>query len=250
MLDITNFCLGRKAIVRDSRTLRLAKYLTTALAPPPDKIDWTQGLTSWGMMMNDTLGCCTIAGCGHAIQVWSKNSNEEITISDEDVLATYEAWDGYKPSDPSTDCGGIELDVLNNWRTNGLVGHKILAYTSVNYSNTQEVKQGINLFGGLYTGVGLPVSAQSQDVWDVVSVSDGSDEPGSWGGHCVFVAGYDQDGLTCITWGAPKKITWAFWHKYFDESYALIGVDWFNSGGQAPSGFNASQLEADLAQIR
>jgi len=34
--------------------------------------DWTKGITEWGMMMNDTLGDCTIAGVGHAVQVMER----------------------------------------------------------------------------------------------------------------------------------------------------------------------------------
>jgi hypothetical protein len=112
-----------------------------------------------------------------------------------------------------------------------------------------EIRAAINLFGGVYIGLSLPVTAQSQDVWDLTSLSDPNAEPGSWGGHCVFVVGYDADGFTCITWGALKKMTNAFWVNYCDEAYALFGADWINTGGQAPSGFDAAQLTADLAAI-
>ena len=54
--------LGRKAIKTDSRTLALGRYLTPAVPPPPAAADWTKGIARWGMMLNDTLGDCTIAG--------------------------------------------------------------------------------------------------------------------------------------------------------------------------------------------
>src|ERR1035438_8289552 len=74
--------LGRKAIKTDTRTLMLGDYLTPALPPPPAAADWTKGQTSWGMMMNDTLGDCTIAGVGHAVQVWTANTSGIVTVPD------------------------------------------------------------------------------------------------------------------------------------------------------------------------
>jgi hypothetical protein len=201
------------------------------------------------MFLNDTVGSCTIAGAGHAIQVWTANTGSEVTVPDSTILSYYEQWDGYVPGDPSTDNGGVELDVLNDWRQQGLDGHQIKGYAAAAHSNLGEIRAAINLFGGVYIGLSLPVTAQSQDVWDLTSLSDPNAEPGSWGGHCVFVVGYDADGFTCITWGALKKMTNAFWVNYCDEAYALFGADWINTGGQAPSGFDAAQLTADLAAI-
>ena len=74
--------LGRKAIKTDTRTLVFGDYLTPALPPPPPAVDWTEGIASWGMMLNDTLGDCTIAGCGHAVQVWTANTGSEATVPD------------------------------------------------------------------------------------------------------------------------------------------------------------------------
>jgi hypothetical protein len=241
--------LGRKAIKTDSRTLRLARYFLGALPPSPTSKDWTKGLTSFGMMLNDSLGCCTIAGVAHAIQIFSANSGAEVTIPDSDILTAYEQWDGYSPSDPSTDQGGVELDVLTDWKASGFFGHVLDGFADVDPSHTENVQQAINLFGGLYIGLGLPLSAQAQvgGLWDVAAGSDG--DPGSWGGHCVFVAAYDVQGLTCITWGALQKMTWAFWNKYVDEAHTLISQDFIAATGLDPSGFDLAALEADIAQI-
>lgn len=243
--------LGRKAIVTDSRSLKMAAYLTPSLPIPPASVDWTNGVTDYGMMLNNSLGCCTIAGCGHAIQVWSKATGNEVTVPDSDILANYEAWDGYNPNNPNTDSGGIELDVLNNWQKNGFFGHILNAFAVVNVSNIQEVQQAINLFGGLYIGINLPVTAQTQTVWDSeYSQTNVNSYPGSWGGHCVYVVGYDQSGITCITWGELKKMTYAFWSEYVDEAYALIGQDFLNNSGVDSQGFNIAQLKTDLALIK
>jgi hypothetical protein len=249
MADHSNMKLGRKAIKTDSRTLALGNYLKPTLPPPPPSKDWTNGILDWGVMLNDKLGDCTIAGVAHAIQVWSANLGKEVTVDDNTVLSYYENWDGYNPADPSTDQGGIELDVLNDWHKNGFGGHALLAFAAPKFSNLVQIRQSITLFGGVYIGLALPVTAQTQDVWDVVPKGGANAKKGSWGGHCVFVPKYDAHGFTCITWGGLKTMTVAFWKKYCDESYALLGQDWLNEKG-APSGFDQSQLQADLGAIK
>jgi len=236
--------LGKKARRYDTRTLRLARYLTPALPAPPPAVTNSQGITSWGMMLNDTLGNCTIAGVGHAVQIWTLAKGNEITVPDSAVLQCYEQWDGYDPANPASDQGGVELDVLNDWRQQGFSGHELLAFADLDPALRDElhVKQAIALFGGLYIGLQLPITAQTQDVWDAVTGDDG--KPGSWGGHCVVVPDYDPDGLTCITWGAPKRMTWNFWGTYCDEAHALLSPDW-----QPPVGFDLVSLQADLQLV-
>jgi hypothetical protein len=238
------FRLGRKAVKTDSRTLRLERYLTAALPAAPATCDWTKGQTAWGMLMNDTLGDCTIAGALHAIEAWGLNSGHPITFIDTDALDYYEIFDGYNPDDPSTDQGGVLLDVLNLWKKHGINGHTMTAYASVNPANLDEVKQAIALFGPLYTGMNFPNSAMDQQEWTV------TDDTSIDGGHCVVLIGYNETGPVAISWGALYQMTWEFFSAYFDEIYAAISPDWFNKSGVDPTGLNLAQLEADLALIR
>jgi hypothetical protein len=240
--------LGRKAIKTDSRTLALGRYLTASLPPPPPKADWTKGISSWGMMLNNSLGDCTIAGIGHAIQVWSANNGSMVTVPNSTVEKYYEKWDGYVPGNPGTDNGGVELDVLNDWRKQGFSGNPLLAFADPKPADLMEVRQSIALFGGVYIGLSLPITAQTQEVWDVVPKGGAKAKPGSWGGHCVFVPKYDPNGFTCVTWGQLKTMTLAFWKKYCDEAHALLSPKWISTKG-SPSGFNLAQLQTDLKSI-
>jgi hypothetical protein len=249
MADHSKMKLGRKAIKTDTRTLMLGKYLTSKLPPPPPAADWTKGVTSWGMMLNDNLGDCTIAGVGHAIQVWSAETGSMATVPDPTIQSYYEKWDGYVAGDPSTDHGGVELDVLTDWRQQGFDGHQLLAFADAKATNLVEIRQSIALFGGVYIGLALPITAQTQDVWDVTKSGGANAKPGSWGGHCVFVPKYDATSFTCITWGQPKTMTLAFWKKYCDEAHTLLGQNWLNAKG-SPAGFDQAQLQADLAAIK
>ena len=243
------FKLGRKAVIYDSRTLRLKKYFTSALPPPPPTLDLTRGITAWGMLGNDIYGDCTCAGVGHQVQLWSANIGPEANITNPEVLAAYEEWCGWNPADPSTDQGGIELNILKDWQGNSFCGHYLAAFADPNVGNLTELKQAAYLFGGLYIGLQVPNSIANSDldptvVWDVVADDGGID-----GGHCVVVCGYDADTIHFISWGQVYRMTNAFWAKYVDEAHCLLSPDWLDESGVDPVGFNLSQLMADLAQI-
>ena len=115
--------LGRRAVKTDSRTLRLSRYFTAQLPAPPPSVSYSKGVTSWGELLNDQLGCCTCAAIGHARQVWNLNTKGTLgNTTDAEVLGIYEKWCGYDPSNPSTDQGGICLDVLNDYKAQGFAG--------------------------------------------------------------------------------------------------------------------------------
>lgn len=235
--------LGKRPARIDARTLRLDRFLTPHLPAPPPAVDWSHGIKSWGMMANNRLGCCTIAALGHAVQVWSANTIAEITVPDDTIVHYYSEWDGYVLGDPSSDLGGIEVDVLNRWRKSDFDGHKLIAYADA--VGDHHTKQAIALFGGVYIGLRLPLSAQDQEVWDAVEGPTG--EPNSWGGHAVFVLAYDPEGLTCVTWGELKKMTWDFWFKYCDECHALFSEDWLAQFGGDPAIDRAALQNALIA---
>jgi hypothetical protein len=218
------------------------------LAPPPPSVDWTKGITSWGMMLNDTLGCCTIAGAAHAVQVWSAEVGGEVTVPDSTVLQYYEQWDGYVNGDSSTDNGGIELDVLNDWKKSGFAGHKLIAYADPHVYNHTEIMQAIYLFGGVYIGMNVPnyIMSAIPTLWEVPTAGQDANIDG---GHCVFVCGYDSVGVTFISWGSIYKMTWAYWDMFVDEAHCILSQDWINPKGVDVQGFALAQLQTDLSQI-
>src|ERR1700675_4530505 len=111
--------LGKKDAKFNVHALHLARYIDKAYVPPAFA-DNTYGISNWGMMMNDTLGDCTIAACGHALQVFTGG---KINEPDATIESYYSKWCGYVPGDPSTDNGGVELDVLNDWKAQTMDGH-------------------------------------------------------------------------------------------------------------------------------
>lgn len=251
--------LGKLAPSNDDRNLKLGRYLDQAVLPKaPTTLALGTKVSAFPMYENDKLGDCTIAAKAHMIQTWTSNHGPYYQPTDAEVDLDY--WEtGTPPSAHGTaggptDTGRVETDVLNYWHNNGfgVKKDKIAAYAQVNVKNTTEVKQATWLFGGLYLGVALPISAQNQTYWKVVDDDGSGDtEPGSWGGHAICVTAYTPTYLTVITWGMRMKMSWGFWGKYVDESYAILTQDWVDGTGKLPSstGFNWSQLQTDLSSI-
>jgi hypothetical protein len=244
----TQLRLGKLPARVDPRTLSLARYVErSALPAPPEELDLAAAVSDWPMCGNDRLPDCTTAAAAHALEAWTAAAaGAVVEISERDVIDAFEA---VKIVDPATgEEGAVVLDVLKLWRSAGIGGHRIAAFARVDLTDHDLVRTGAFLFGGLYVGLQLPLSAQDQDVWDWNGRLDGPDEPGSWGGHAVDVVRYDEAGVTCVTWGALQRLTWAFWDRYSDECWCLVSTD-FMSDGKTPEGFDLAALEQDLQLV-
>jgi hypothetical protein len=166
--------------------------------------------------------------------------------ADADIITAYSAVSGYDPQTGANDNGAVEIDVLNYWRNTGIANRKIWAYASLEPRNHTHVKAGVYLFGGVYIGLALPLSAQNQSIWSVTRGPDA--QPGSWGGHAVPVVSYTAHTLTVVTWGQLQELTWEFLNKYCDESYAILSQDFINNG-KAPNAIDWASLQSDLSKI-
>lgn len=242
--------LGKKEAKYDPRTLRFATYKASLPAAPPS-YDFSNRIHDLGMLGNNIYGDCTAAGVAHLVQAWAAYNGVSYIPSDAATLKFYEDSCGYKPGDPSTDNGGTLIDVLKHWKANPFDGHEIDAYVAVNPKNLDEVKQALYYFGGLYVGLQLPKSAENQQIWDVPWLGfRGNGEPGSLGGHCVAnILDYDERGLTTITWGQLKLMTWPFFESYCDECFCVLSPDWYGPEKVAPTGFDSVALAQDLTAL-
>jgi len=246
--------LGRMPARADGRSLRFARYLTPALPRPPSAIDYGGKVAQWGMLANDRLGDCTCAGILHMIMLWASQYRTPPVFGDADAVALYERLCGYRPGQPDTDRGGVELDILKAWRRAPIQGCELLAFAAVDPTDWEEVKLAHWLAGTLYMGVNLPLSAQREKVW-----SSTRDAPGGWGGHCMVTSAYrdakslfglmSNRRLTAVTWGTTQEMTPEWVATYCDELWVPVTPAWFGAGGVAPNGFNLEQLKADVAAI-
>lgn len=240
--------LGKLSVRTDVRTLRLRTYVDPAALPtPPDRIDVTANVGEWPMYANDTRGDCTTAAAAHMIEAWTAAAAGAAVEVSEDAVVR--AFDAVRLTDPLTgEEGAIELDVLRYWRKRGVGGHRIGAFAAVSAHDRELTRTAAWLFGGLYIGLSLPLTAQTQQVWDWTGSLSGEAKPGSWGGHAVDVVALDDAGLTVVTWGRLQVLTWSFWDRYCDESYCILSTD-FLRDGRAPNGFDLAALKRDLELI-
>lgn len=252
-MSLTKVKFGKHKPRYDPRTPFLHDHIRGPQLSYPAKQDWIDAgkVGYWGMMLNDTLGCCVIAAKGHLVIEYTTlvGSHQTVVLPDATILQGYEAVGGYVPGDPSTDQGCDMLTAAQYYRSTGFGGHRISAYASVAPTNFQMVYASINLFGACDIGFNVPQSAMDQfnagKPWDVV-VNDG----GILGGHDVPIMSYDSVGkmFKCITWGQVQLMTEAFFTKYVDEAFCYLSPDWI-SNGEAPNKFNLAELTADISNL-
>ena len=255
--------LGKKlGVVEDPRTFKLRPLVDMEALPAiPSNWRYAHDLHHVPMFANDQFGCCTCASNGHRIVAQEFASQQkELQVNDADVLEVYSAVTGFRIGDPSTDNGAYMLDVANYMRRVGMgrerdgTRHTIAAFVKVDHTDLDEVKAACNIFGGVWVGVWLPLSAQSQTgegrQWTAPQGKPTGDwEPGSWGGHAIEVTAYNSRVAMAYTWGEEQYMTWGFWKTYVDECYAMISEDWLR-GGKSPRGFDMTRLQGLLSELR
>ena len=245
---------GRLPRKFDNRIMSLRDLSHKVTLPqPPPKVDWTKGITDFGMMLNDQLGDCTCAALYHARQIWSLNNGGEDTQPDSMVQSLYEKACGYNPDDSSTDQGGNEQDLLHYCMKTGMPladgsVDKLIGFIEASPQLPDEVKLTVADFGVSYLGITVPSNIMNEfdepvDVWDY------DPNATSLGGHAVIIVGYDETGFTIVSWGQLYKMTYAFLQNNCEESYALVSSDWLKQG-KTPLGMTLPQLESMMTSFR
>ena len=237
--------MGRLPYKHDDRHLLLSKYLSPSLPPPPAEVHWPSP-HALGMLMNDRLGDCVVAGRLHAKMVQQLANGIPYFPSDNDALKEYEIVGGYDPSNPSTDQGCSMAAMMKYLAKIGEIG----AYVLVDTNDHETIKQAIHLFGGMLVGWQLPKSLDDYSrIWQVPADLNGDNAPGSGGGHCTFIPGYDQNVLGNITWGQRIAATWAYHDAYIEEKWVWVSKYWCVNPAKAPNGIDMETLLADLQAV-
>jgi hypothetical protein len=238
---------GKHPPKNDYRTLRFRDYVTTKLAAPPpsfnvlarvyDNLRVNDPTKLYPMDGNDTLGDCTIAALAHAITTYRG------LISKKDIMPKPAVVKLYMHLTGGVDSGLNELDVLNYWRQTAVENDKILAYVKIDPKNHVHIQQAIQLFGGVYLGF----QVQQNCVQEFDAHKPWTPGTLTSDGHAVFAVGYDNTGVTVLTWGNTQQGTWAWWDECVDEAYAILPPEASNAAF-AP-GFNLAQLQSDLGNV-
>ncbi len=238
---------GKNPPKKDYRTLKLSRYFTPDLPPPPPAVSNVDRVIAnlgggtvpalFPMDGNDEWGDCTIAAVAHAITCWHGLIGRHLVPRASTVVKTYFRLSG------GVDSGLNMLDVCNYWRKHSISADRILAYASVTPRKHFNVKTAINLFGGLYVGF------QCQD-----RVMEDFDAGIPWtpgrltnSGHAVYAVDYNEDFVKVLTWGGIQSGTWEWWDECVDEAFAIIPPE----ARKAPfaPGIDFAALEHDLELV-
>jgi hypothetical protein len=246
--------LGCDPKVEDERNLKLENYLRLDKLPIiGDELDW--GATQpkpWGVMRNNDLGCCVLSALGHGIQLWTHNrpGGGMVTVPDSAVVKAYQDVGGYVPGRADTDRGTNMLAACKYMCKTGVGGHRATAFVEIDPKHEAMCRAAVQLFHWTFDAYDLPISAQSQSVWDSAPnrSKEGDYKPRSWGGHAVATFKQNRHTTGCITWGYPQIATERFNLDYRRECYAFFSVDALKDG-KSILGFDAKALLADLQRV-
>ena len=206
-----------------------APLLTIPLPPVPAEFGSDLFPSGWGMLGNDEIGDCTIAGAEHIIMAWLKAKGTTTHFTDVDALEDYENF-GYVPGKPQTDQGADMISVAQFWQSTGMrdwraTRYKIAAYASIEGSdvsapNLDHVYQCAYLFGACGIGINLPDNAETQfdnnETWTV------EPDAQSDGYHFVPIIGRGANGLLFVTWGKACWMSEEFFRVNCKEGVAYL----------------------------
>jgi hypothetical protein len=233
-----------------ARAPQLTRHLMAA-APPPrilyrGDIPFTPALDD-----NDKLGNCTAVGYANTARAAAALEGYQIGINTEKVVHFYSESTGYVPGDPSTDNGGVEVDVLN-WQArhgcdDGGQTRLVGAWGTYDPADQSLMRIAMAQCGAAYLGVSLSVSDQNMAVWDTQApASAGDPTPGSWGLHCLIAWDYsgpnDDDLVRLGTWGTWQTATWRWVRQRTQEAHAILWRQLQSAVMPEPHGVNIEAL--------
>jgi hypothetical protein len=232
---------------------KIPKLSLVAVSQPPlpTEVNYSIGMpANLGAMLNDTLGDCTCAAVGHAIQVWSFNVSGTVnTPPDNAIEKLYEEAGGYVPGNPATDNGAVIQTVLSDWLQGAVDGNRLTAFVEIDQRRPANIKRGIWEGGAVDIGFDVPayMNMNPGATWDVDPQGDNT----IIGGHSVILIGYQSDGTYVLeSWGSIYYMTPAFMERFCDEAYMLANQAWVETNGSTPAGLNILQLEALMQAMR
>lgn len=249
-----SYKLGKLDATRDDRDRLFCHYKARHLPQAPIGYDHTGLVTDpWGMLGNDRIGDCAIAGPAHEHMLTSAMAGKRATFTEKAVIGVYSAITGYDPKKPDSDQGSVVRDVLRYRAATGMTDaegnvHKVGAYVALRPGDWTELMEALYLFGAVGIGIQVPESAQEQfeekKPWVPV--------PGSpvEGGHYVPVVSRPAEAVAnVVTWGGLQGMSRSFYHHFCDEAWAILSPEALTNG-KSLEGFDLTQLTADLAELR
>ena len=231
--------LGARPAVFPAGLHDLTHYVAGSLPKPPASVS-VPAVADWDMDGNDTYGDCGVVGLNHLLMATAAVPGETEAFPTADQVVSY-----YLTYTGGQDSGVVLSDFLAYARQQGFYGHTVSAYAPVLVHDVPTLTTALYLYDAVYTGIsvtqGMMDAFQAGRPWDAAAV-----QGEVIGGHCVPAVGYNDLGLTVITWGQPQLITWPAWHAISTEAWAVIPGELAAGDGH---GINLAALEADLSKL-
>lgn len=217
--------LGRTPLTADPRTIQYRTLAPTPWTPPPS-FDFDAehgGIFPSRVYLNDTYGDCVIAAqANHITRIEADEQGVVLDVTDAEVKHEYFKQTG------GPDVGLNPLESLTRWRSGWTAAGRIYSihsFAEVSPQDARQVKEAAIVGRGLQVALRLPISAAHQidagQPWDIVAGPDSQAD--SWGGHMVYLKGYDADGVLLWTWGKVQRATYRWLAAYSD--FCAIVVD-------------------------
>lgn len=239
--------LGRKE-PKQAPSLWLGNFLTGVIPEHPLSEDYLSAINNWQMLGNDQYGDCVAVA-------WANERNFVTTLLTDNPYYPnqQEVYDVYKtqnPHFPNQDDGMDIQTLLEYLHKNGdPTGAKPVAFAAVDYTNLEEVKAALAIFGSLWLGFYVQQANMGQFdsglPWDYVRSSP------VIGGHCVLAGGYygtPSNDVRFITWAEETGFTDNFWNREMEEAWVVIYPE--NLGTkQFQEGVDLEQLKQDYFDL-
>jgi hypothetical protein len=253
-----SFKLGLKPPRPGAVKLRLATYMNYSTLPtPPAEFGHYDLVTNYGMLANDRVGDCAIAGPMHQQMVWDAESQTPVSFSDATALQVYSEITGYDPTQTAadgsnpTDQGTDIQQMAAYWQKTGMLDdagkrHQIVAYLDLTPGDLRELWTATWLFQTVTLGFALPDSAQQQfangEPWDIVRGASIE------GGHCVPCMGRKTGLNLGVTWDALQPFTDRWFEKYNNQGIVALSEEMLVNA-KSIDGVDDQLLRADLAKF-
>jgi hypothetical protein len=231
--------------------LKLSRYLTGQVPDHPAAADYLSRLTGWQMLGNDQYGDCVPVTWANTRRLVTAVLATENYPGQDQVFALYKTQNPNFPADDN----GMDIQTCLEYLayTGGPDGVKAVGFASVDYTNPDEVKAAIAIFGSVWTGINVQQAQQQQfsqgQPWDWV--------PGSPldGGHSIITGGYgnpragqlggDED---FITWAQETSFTDNYWANGVEEAWVVIWPEHLGSK-EFTDGMDLATFAADYTAI-
>jgi len=243
--------LGKKPARVDAVKFKFRDFLVKKSVPAvPKTFGHETAFTDWGMLGNDQVGDCVIAGGMHEIMMWNKVCGKDVVFTEATAIKDYSRITGYVPGDESTDQGTDMEAAAKYRRKTGFVDakgrhHKIGAYLDLEPGNLQEHLLAAYMFEAVGEGFEMPTSAMDQfDAGKPWSIIKGSRIEG---GHYIPLVAH-RSNLVIVSWGRAQRVTSSFFKKYNDEAIVYLSQEMI-SGGKSPEGFDLPALQDALKSL-